>query len=219
MAFTGTRSRSSVGLALLGVAVLVTAGAAGRPAAQRTAHTHDQEAFTPQRAGGIPGALLPEELKLWQYDPAPAPAVGATRPRPTCQLAGAAGRHQGRFAEGRRLILFSFSINKHLYELAWSWASRSSTAPEFDAEKAAPCAERIVSPGTASSSTPMASVATAVAGIYDAAGCPRCPSTSSTPTVFSGADNYTWLHRRPAAGQKAPIRASARHPSCWARTR
>ena len=211
MALHGTRSRGSVGLALLGAAVLVTAGAAGRPASPRAAHTNDQDAFTPQRAGGIPGALLPDELKLWQYDPATgtfavvegdasAPYVANPRALPDGTKVG--------FAEGWAAIPFSFSINKHLYELGTELGFEVVYCDtEFDAEKAVACAEQIVSqgPGFAINSNWQSGAATAVAGIYDAAKVPAVSIDVIHPNqIFLGADNYTsGFIGGQAAGQKA----------------
>jgi ribose transport system substrate-binding protein len=221
MSFTGSRSRGSAGLALLGVAVLVTAGAAARPAAPRTAQTNDQDAFTPQRQGGIPGALLPEELKLWQYDAesgtyqvveGDASAVYVPDPRALPD-----GSKVG-FAEGWAAIPFSFSINKHLYELSEELGFPVIYCDQnFDPEQAVTCADQIVSQGptVVLNSNWQAGAATAVAAIYDAAKVPAISVDVVHPNeIFLGADNYTsGFIGGEAAGGKA--QADGRCADAW----
>src|ERR671915_457504 len=76
-----------------------------------------QEAFTPERQGGIPGALLPDELSLWQYDaesgtyqPVEGDATQPYQPQPRSLGEGA---FVG-FAEGWAAIPFSAAINRRL---------------------------------------------------------------------------------------------------------
>lgn len=218
----GNRARGSIGLALLGATALLVTSAAGRPAAPSAAQTNDQDSgFTPSRQGGIPGALLPEELKLWQYDAATgafqvvegdasAPYVPDPRALPDGSKVG--------FAEGWAAIPFSFSINKHLYELADQLGFEVIYCDqEFDAEKAVACAEQIVTQGptVAINSNWQSGAATAVAAIYDAAKVPAMSIDVVHPNqIFLGADNYTsGLIGGQAAGTKA--QADGRCQDVW----
>lgn len=199
------------GLVLIGVAALAVAGAAGGPAGSHRSSAHDQEAFTPQRQGGIAGALLPEELKLWIYDretgqyvvvdgDASAPYVADPRPLPEGSKVG--------FAEGWAAIPFSFSINKHLYELGSELGFEvvyCDTA--FDAAKAVACAEQLVTQGptVVLNSNWQSGAAAQVAAVYDAAKVPAISVDVVHPNqIFLGADNYTsGFIGGQAAGEKA----------------
>ncbi|MFO1541065.1 MAG: sugar ABC transporter substrate-binding protein [Chloroflexota bacterium] len=201
----------SRGFALLGAAALLTSVAAARPGGHTAAPRYDQEAFTPQRAGGIPGALLPDELKLWTYDAATgmytvvegdasAPYVANPRPLPEGAKVG--------FAEGWAAIPFSFSINQRVYglgsELGFDVVYCDN---EFDAEKAVGCAEQIASQGPSFviNSNWQSGAAAAVAAIYDASKIPAVSIDVVHPNqIFLGADNYTsGFIGGEAAGRKA----------------
>jgi ribose transport system substrate-binding protein len=221
MAMERSTRRGMGGLVVLGVAVLVVGGAAGRPAAGGRGATLDGEAFTPQRQGGIAGALLPEELKLWSYDretgqyvvvdgDASAPYVPDPRPLPDGSKVG--------FAEGWAAIPFSYSINKHLYELSSDLGFDviyCDTA--FDAAKAVACAEQIVSQGptVVLNSNWQAGAAAQVAATYDGAKVPAISVDVIHPNeIFLGADNYTsGFIGGQAAGEKA--QADGRCGDVW----
>lgn len=204
----GHRSR---GIALLGAATLLTSVAAAQPGAPAAGPRFDQEAFTPQRQGGIAGALLPEELKLWSYDAATgmytvvegdasAPYVADPRPLPEGSRVG--------FAEGWAAIPFSFAINQRLYGLADELGFEVAYCDtEFDAEKAVACAEQLVTQGPTFviNSSWQAGAAPAVAAIYDAAKVPAISIDVVHPNqIFLGADNYTsGFIGGQAAGEKA----------------
>ena len=109
---TVPRSRAARRLATLGFVVLLTA----IPAA-----AVGQDEYVPNRETGIPGALLPDELKLWKYDKesgqyqvvegdATQPYVPNIRPAPK--------RYKIGFAEGWAAIPFSAAINKGIYRIA-----------------------------------------------------------------------------------------------------
>ncbi|MFN8623115.1 MAG: substrate-binding domain-containing protein [Chloroflexota bacterium] len=199
MGFGGHRSRGAIGLALLGAAALVTSGAAGRPVAQRSVATNDQDAsFTPQRQGGIAGALLPSELKLWKYDAASGTYQvvdgDASAPYQPHAPSLPAGTKIG-FEEGWAAIPFSASINKRVYELAaQAGAEVVYCDSAFDAAKAVSCAEQITSQGPAFviNSNWQSGAANAVAAIYDGARIPALSVDVIHPNeIFLGADNYT----------------------------
>ncbi len=170
-----------------------------------------QDAFTPSRAGGIPGALLPDELKLWQYDAAAgrymevegdasAPYVPTPRALPDGSKVG--------FAEGWAAIPFSFAINKRLYELAGELGFEVIYCDiEFDTEKSVSCAEQIVSQGPtfAINSSWAAGAAQSVADVYDGVKVPTISIDVFHPNqIFLGADNYqSGFIGGQAAGNKA----------------
>jgi ribose transport system substrate-binding protein len=197
---------------VLGLAALVSAGGAASPASPADVTTADQEAsFTPTRNSGIPGALLPEELSLWQYDAesgtftvvegdASQPYVPNLRDFPEGTKVG--------FAEGWAAIPFSAAINKRLYELAGEHGFDVIYCDiEYDAEKSVTCAEQIVaqSPNVAINSSWAAGAATSVAAVYDSVKVPTMSIDMPHPNqIFLGADNYTsGFIGGQAAGQRA----------------
>ena len=222
MGLQGTRAQGSAGLALLGVAVLMTAGAAGRPAAPSRSHINDQAAsFTPQRQGGIAGALLPDELKLWSYDTASGTygvvEGDGSQPYTPDLRQFPAGTKIG-FEEGWAAIPFSASINKRLYALADQLGfSVVYCDSAFDAAKAVSCAEEIVSqaPAFVINSNWQSGAAGAVAAVYDGAKIPALSVDVIHPNeIFMGADNYTsGFIGGQAAGKKA--QADGRCADVW----
>jgi ribose transport system substrate-binding protein len=196
--------RARQGVALLGITALLVAGVA--PAAA------DQDAsFTPQRQGGIPGALLPEELSLWQYDAESGTYQvvegDATAPYEPNPRALPEGTKVG-FAEGWAAIPFSFAINKRLYELAAEHGFDIIYCDiEFDTEKSVSCADTIVSqgPNFAINSSWAAGAAEAVAAVYDSIKVPTMSIDVPHPNqIFLGADNYmSGFIGGQAAGNKA----------------
>ena len=156
-------------------------------------------AFTPSRQGGIPGALLPEELHMWQWDPATkayvevegdasagyVPNLDRTAPEGTSIA----------FAEGLAAIPFSAVINEgiHRYaEQAGFEVPYCDTA--FDAAKAVACAEQLAqqTPDFVINSNWQAGAGPAMMEIFDAAGIPTTSIDVVHPNaIFMGADNYT----------------------------
>ena len=108
----------------------------------------DASAFEPRPKGGIAGALLPEERRLWKCDfdkssfaevAGDASGTYAVDLKPLPQ-----GKKIG-FAEGWAAIPFSYAINKRLYELADEFDFEVVYCDnEYKAEKAISCAELIV---------------------------------------------------------------------------
>jgi ribose transport system substrate-binding protein len=197
---------------VLGLAAALVAGGAAVPGSQRSAVTADQQAsFTPTRNTGIPGALTPEELKLWLYDAesgtfqevegdASQPYEPNLRNLPEGTKVG--------FAEGWAAIPFSAAINRRLYELAEAHGFDVIYCDiEFDSEKSVTCAEQIVAqaPNVAINSSWAAGAAPSVAAVYDSVKVPTMSIDMPHPNeIFVGADNYTsGFIGGQAAGQRA----------------
>jgi len=157
-----------------------------------------QDTYVPQRQGGIPGGLLPDELSLWQYDKdsgtyqvvegdASAAYVPNLRAFPPETLIG--------FAEGLAAIPFSAVINQGIYrhadELGYTVAYCDNN---FDAALAVSCAETITqqSPDFVVESNWQAGAAQSVMDIFDAAKIPAVTVDVVHPNaIFLGADNWT----------------------------
>ncbi|HET7829553.1 MAG TPA: sugar ABC transporter substrate-binding protein [Candidatus Limnocylindrales bacterium] len=177
-------------------ATLVAAcGAATSPTAAPS--TEGSAAFSPRPAAGIPGALLPNERKLWTYDAsagtynvvdgdASAPYVPNIR-KPTKPLTFA-------FAEGWAAIPFSVAINKGIYKIAGEQGIEIIYCDqEFKPEKAVTCAEQLSQqkPDFAIVSNWQSGAAEAIMKIYDAARIPVVNIDVWHPNgIFFGADNY-----------------------------
>jgi ribose transport system substrate-binding protein len=157
-----------------------------------------QEEYTPTRAGGIPGALLPEELSLWVYDgdsgryevvegDATEPYVPNLRAFPEGTTIG--------FAEGLAAIPFSNAINRGVYRLADELGySVVYCDNNYDAALAITCAETIAqqAPDFVIESNWQAGAADAVMAIFDAARIPAVTIDVVHPNaIFLGADNWT----------------------------
>jgi ribose transport system substrate-binding protein len=162
------------------------------------ASTAAQEAYTPERQGGIPGGLLPEELSLWQYDAdagtygpvegdATQPYVPNLRPFPEGTVIG--------FAEGLASIPFSAEINKGIYRLADELGYEVVYCDNnFDPNLAVSCAETIAqqAPDFVVESNWQAGAAQSVMDIFDAAKIPVATIDVVHPNaIFVGADNWT----------------------------
>ena len=157
-----------------------------------------QEAYEPQRQGGIPGALLPDELTMWRYDAEAGSYVeaegDAAQPYSPSPRSLGEGATVG-FAEGWAAIPFSAAINQRLYALADEHGfSVVYCDQEFDAERAVVCAEQIASqsPDFVIHSNWQAGAAQASMAVYDAAKIPVVTIDVVHPNaIFLGADNYT----------------------------
>lgn len=157
-----------------------------------------QDEFQPQRQGGIPGALLPDELSLWVYDEASAsyqvvegdasqPYVPNLRPFPEGTKIG--------FAEGLAAIPFSNAINRGIFAHAEDLGFEVVYCDNnFDAQLAVSCAEQIASqdPDFVVESNWQAGAAQAVMDIFDAQAIPVVSIDVVHPNaIFMGADNWT----------------------------
>jgi len=179
--------------------VRLTAVAAVAVAASWTSamSLHAEEAFTPRPQGGIAGALLPSERKLWSYDAETGKYVevagDASQPytpnlrKPSKPLTVA-------FAEGWAAIPFSVSINKGIYRIAAELGINIIYCDqEFKAEKAITCAEQLSqqNPDFAVVSNWQSGAAEAIMKIYDGAKIPVANIDVVHPNgIFFGADNY-----------------------------
>jgi ribose transport system substrate-binding protein len=187
-------------LAVLGAAALV----ASVPAAAVA-----QDDFAPERMGGIPGALLPAERVMWQYDTETGQFAetdgDASDYSPN--LRALEGKKIG-FAEGWAAIPFSFSINKRMFELADELGFEVIYCDNnFEADKAVTCAETMVQQGPdfVLESNWQSGAANAVMAIFDAANIPVVTIDVIHPNaIFLGADNYvSGLIAGEAAGEYA----------------
>ncbi len=179
-------------LVVLGAAAVAAACFAGQSFADEAG-----AAFSPRPQGGIPGALLPSERKLWTYDSAtgkyveaPGDASGQYTPnlrKPSKPLTFA-------FAEGWAAIPFSVSINKGIYKIAGDLGINIIYCDqEFKPEKAVTCAEQLSQqkPDFAIVSNWQSGAAEAIMKIYDAAKIPVVNIDVWHPNgIFFGADNY-----------------------------
>ena len=186
---TGARLRVRRALATIGLAAMLTtipATAVG------------QDEYVPERQGGIPGALLPDELSLWQYDPASASYQtvegDASAPYVPNLRAFPEGTKIG-FAEGLAAIPFSNAINRGIYELADELGFEVVYCDNnYDAQLAVSCAETIAQqqPDFVVESNWQASAAESAMGIFNEAGIPVASVDVLHPNaIFMGADNWT----------------------------
>lgn len=191
-----TKWRGGSGRRVRTVAACLTAVALLIPAA---GEAQSPDAFTPSRQGGIPGALLPEELSLWQWDAAArayVPVEGdASQPYvPNLDRTAPEGTSIA-FAEGLAAIPFSAVINEGIHRYAEQMGfdvPYCDTA--FDAAKAVACAEQLAqqAPDFVINSNWQAGAGPAMMDIFDAAGIPTTSIDVVHPNaIFMGADNYT----------------------------
>ena len=155
-------------------------------------------AFTPEAKAGIPGALLPEELALWQYDfeTGKYEVVEGDASQPYVpNVRKAQKEYTIAFAEGWAAIPFSAEINKGVYRIAEEIGVKVIYCDnEFKADKAVTCAEQLASqkPDFAIESNWQAGAAAAVMKIWDDARIPVVNIDVVHPNgIFFGADNYT----------------------------
>ena len=179
----------AVGVTL--VTTIAACGSGGAAASQSAA------AFTPHRTGGIPGALLSTELKLWKYDPATATYVVADGDASAPYVPNdrnASKPYTIAYEEGWAANTFSVSIHKGIYD----WASKMGVKiitcdAQFDPTIAVNCAEQLApqKPDFVINSNWRSEAATAVMKIYDDAKIPAVTVDVVHPNaIFMGADNY-----------------------------
>ena len=180
--------------AAFGIAAAVLAA---QPAPEAGPRPNPARPSQPRPQGGISGALLPSERKLWTYDAATGKFV---------EVAGDASapympnlRKPGKpltfaFAEGWAAIPFSVSINKGIYKIAGDLGINIIYCDqEFKPEKAVTCAEQLSQqkPDFAIVSNWQSGAAEAIMKIYDAAKIPVVNIDVWHPNgIFFGADNY-----------------------------
>jgi ribose transport system substrate-binding protein len=170
----------------------VTAGSPGGMPSSTAA------AFTPDRVGGIPGALLPNELKLWKYDftagkytevPGDATATYVPNDNRTAPKPYTFG-----YIEGWAANTASALIHNGIYDWAAKMGVKIITCDaQFDPDKALTCAETIAQqkPDFIINANWRAEAATAMSNVFDTAKIPSDNSDVVHPdAIFFGADNY-----------------------------
>jgi ribose transport system substrate-binding protein len=153
--------------------------------------------FTPSPKGGIKGALLPAQVKLWKYDKATGLyKVAPGKPASYTPHVGKAPRQYTiAFAEGWAANAFSVPIHKAMYALAKQMGVKLIYCDnEFKTDKAITCAESLASqhPDFVVESNWQSAVAPAVMKIWNQAKIPAVTLDVWHPNaIFAGADNYT----------------------------
>jgi ribose transport system substrate-binding protein len=168
-----------------------TAASTGESAASTTA------AFTPAPQGGIPGGLLPEELKLWKYDTATGKyeVVGGDASQPyQPNLRDPAKPISIAYDDGFGGIPFTVAIKKNLERLAKEHGIEIFYCDsQFKPEKAVDCAEQQATkkPDFAIESNFQSGAAAAVMKVWDEAKIPAVNVDVAHPNgIFFGANNY-----------------------------
>ena len=169
-------------------------------------------AFTPTRAAGIPGALLPSELKLWKYDTAAGKYVevpgDASAPYVPNDNRTAPKPYTIGYIEGWAANTASALIHKGIYDWAAKMGVKIITCDaQFDPDKALTCAETLAQqkPDFIVNANWRAESATAMSKIFDEAKIPTDNADVLHPdAIFFGADNYvSGLTAGTAAGEHA----------------
>jgi ribose transport system substrate-binding protein len=180
----------SLGVAL---ALLLTACASS---GNDEASTESAAPFESVLKGGIPGALLPEELQLWKYDfttgaytvdegDASSYALNLNKPGKTFTLA-----HMDGWATNPFAIPIRKSIEKNARDLGLKLIYCDA---EFKPEKAISCAETLANqkPDFVIAGNWQGGAAAALMAIFDKARIPAVSIDVSHPNaIFFGANNY-----------------------------
>jgi ribose transport system substrate-binding protein len=154
--------------------------------------------FKPVPKGGIKGALLPSQVKLWKYDTATGRykvVPGKAPARYTPHVGKAPRQYTIAFAEGWAANAFSVPIHKAMYALAKQMGVKLIYCDnEFKTDKAVTCAETMAAqhPDFAVESNWQSAVAPAVMKIWNKNKIPAVTLDVWHPNaIFAGADNYT----------------------------
>ena len=187
--------RSIIGIGVV-LTLLALTGCSSGSSDENAGSTEEAGAYTPVLTGGIPGALLPEELKLWKYDFATAkytPTEGdaqsyvlnLVKPDKTFTLA---------HMDGWATNPFAIPIAKGIAKLAKDFGLKLIYCDaEFKPEKAISCAEILASqkPDFVIAGNWQGGAAAAIMAIFDKAKIPAASIDVSHPNaVFFGASNY-----------------------------
>lgn len=185
---------------IIGIGVVLTllalTGCGSGSSEENAGSSEEAGAYTPVLKGGIPGALLPEELKLWKYDFATAkytPTEGdaqsyvlnLVKPDKTFTLA-----HMDGWATNPFAIPIAKGIAKLSKDLGLKLIYCDA---EFKPEKAISCAEILASqkPDFVIAGNWQGGAAAAIMAIFDKAKIPAASIDVSHPNaVFFGASNY-----------------------------
>ena len=187
--------RSIIGIGVV-LTLLALTGCSSGSSDENAGSSEEAGAYTPVLTGGIPGALLPEELKLWKYDFAAAkytPTEGdaqsyvlnLVKPDKTFTLA---------HMDGWATNPFAIPIAKGIAKLAKDLGLKLIYCDaEFKPEKAISCAEILASqkPDFVIAGNWQGGAAAAIMAIFDKAKIPAASIDVSHPNaVFFGASNY-----------------------------
>ena len=185
---------------IIGIGVVLTllalTGCSSGSSDENAGSSEEAGVYTPVLKGGIPGALLPEELKLWKYDFATAKytptegdaqsyVVNLVKPDKTFTLA---------HMDGWATNPFAIPITKGISKLAKDLGLKLIYCDaEFKPEKAISCAEILASqkPDFVIAGNWQGGAAAAIMAIFDKAKIPAASIDVSHPNaVFFGASNY-----------------------------
>ena len=187
--------RSIIGIGVV-LTLLALTGCSSGSSDENAGSAEEAGAYTPVLTGGIPGALLPEELKLWKYDFATAKytptegdaksyVVNLVKPDKTFTLA---------HMDGWATNPFAIPIAKGIAKLAKDLGLKLIYCDaEFKPEKAISCAEILASqkPDFVIAGNWQGGAAAAIMAIFDKAKIPAASIDVSHPNaVFFGASNY-----------------------------
>ena len=187
--------RSIIGIGVV-LTLLALTGCSSGSSDENAGSSEEAGAYTPVLTSGIPGALLPEELKLWKYDFATAkytPTEGdaqsyvlnLVKPDKTFTLA---------HMDGWATNPFAIPITKGIAKLAKDLGLKLIYCDaEFKPEKAISCAEILASqkPDFVIAGNWQGGAAAAIMAIFDKAKIPAASIDVSHPNaVFFGASNY-----------------------------
>ena len=187
--------RSIIGIGVV-LTLLALTGCSSGSSDENAGSTEEAGAYTPVLKSGIPGALLPEELKLWKYDFATAKytptegdaqsyVVNLVKPDKTFTLA---------HMDGWATNPFAIPIAKGIAKLAKDLGLKLIYCDaEFKPEKAISCAEILASqkPDFVIAGNWQGGAAAAIMAIFDKAKIPAASIDVSHPNaVFFGASNY-----------------------------
>ncbi len=194
---SGDRGKPRVSRSMLVAAVAAAVLVAGGVATAQSPGASGS-GFTPVRQGGIPGALLPSELKLWTYDKASGKYVeapgDASQPYvPNDDRQFPAGTTIG-YLEGWAANTFSVAIHDRLYELAKQMgATVAQCDANFDPPTAVTCSEQLAqqNPAFVVNSNWRAEAAATTMANFDAAKIPAVSDDVVHPNaIFFGSNSY-----------------------------
>ena len=187
--------RSIIGIGVV-LTLLALTGCSSGSSDENAGSSEEAGAYTPVLTSGIPGALLPEELKLWKYDFATAKytptegdaksyVVNLVKPEKTFTLA---------HMDGWATNPFAIPITKGIAKLAKDLGLKLIYCDaEFKPEKAISCAEILASqkPDFVIAGNWQGGAAAAIMAIFDKAKIPAASIDVSHPNaIFFGASNY-----------------------------
>ena len=187
--------RSIIGIGVV-LTLLALTGCSSGSSDENAGSSEEAGAYTPVLTSGIPGALLPEELKLWKYDFATAKytptegdaksyVVNLVKPDKTFTLA---------HMDGWATNPFAIPITKGIAKLAKDLGLKLIYCDaEFKPEKAISCAEILASqkPDFVIAGNWQGGAAAAIMAIFDKAKIPAASIDVSHPNaIFFGASNY-----------------------------